>query len=170
MRFPLRLSAALFQSKISGLLGGGSASAPIFRFSPCVTHFTSQARFDENSTELEWHSPSEGAVRARSISAPVDWIGGVEPLLHPETDTCDVGELIEFLDKKDVDGFIVTATGQAAGNSELAETLDGFRAMIRCGRWENLSRLLESSCAETVPVPVRGKLSPGSENACEEGD
>ena len=46
MRFPLRLSAALFESKISGLLGGGSASAPIFRFSPCVTHFTSHARFE----------------------------------------------------------------------------------------------------------------------------
>ena len=255
MRFPLRLSTALFQSKMSGLLGGGSASAPIFRFSPCLIHFTSQARFDENSTELECHSPAEGAVRVRNTSAPVVWIGGVEPLLHPEagsfvnaivamgryvffhtsgynlrqrihefrpesrlfltlefagreeahnravgrpdafqrsieairaaklsgfhigahvtltpeTDTCDVGELIEFLDKKDVDGFIVTATGQTAGNSDLAETLDDVRAMIRCRRWENFSRLLESSCAETVPVPARGKLPAGSENAFEEG-
>src|SRR5438874_6690090 len=84
MRFPLRLSAALFQSKMSSLLRGSSASAPIFRFSPCVTHFTSRAPFDENSTELEWHSPAEGAARVRAISAPVVWIGGVEPLLHPE--------------------------------------------------------------------------------------
>ena len=256
MRFPFRLSAALFESKVSGLFRGGSASDAIFRFSPSVTHLTPGARFEDNSIEFEWHSSVEGAARVRSISAPVVWVSGVEPLLHPEagsfanaiaaedrytfvhtnghnlrqrihefrpvsrlfltlefagceevhdravgrpggfrrsmeairaaklsgfhvaahvtvtpqTDACDIGELIEFLDKKDVDGFVVTAAGRGAGDSSLAEKLSDVRAMIRCGRWEGFSKLLEASCSETVPAPERSKYSAGSENAFEEGD
>lgn len=256
MRFPFRLSAALFQSKVSGLFGGGFASAPIFRFSPCVTHLASHSHFDENSTELEWHSSAEAAARIRTVSAPVVWVGGVEPLLHaeagsfanaivaanrytffhtsgynlrqrihefrpdsrlfltlefagreeahnravgrpdafhrsveavraaklsgfhiaahititPETDACDVGELIEFLDKKDVDGFIVTAAGQGAGNAALAETLADVRAMIRCGRWENFSRLLEASFGDAAKVTAPKKVAASAESVFEEGD
>jgi len=256
MRFPLRLSAGLYKAKVSSLFGGASDASPIFRFNPCVTHLNARQRFDETSAELEWHSPLESAARARAISSPVVWIGGTEPLLHPEigrtanaivdadrfvfvhtsgynlrqrihefrpdsrlfltlefagreeahnrvvgrpdafrrsieairaaklsgfhvaahitvtreTDACDVGELIEFLDKKDVDGFIATAAGQAAGNAALAETLTDVCAMIRCSRWESFSKLLEASYAETLVVPGRGKISAGSENAFEEGD
>jgi Radical SAM superfamily len=256
MRFPFRLNATLLQSKVLGLFGGGSTSAAIFRFSPSVTHPACRERFDESSTGLEWHSPAEGAERVRNISAPVVWIGGMEPLLHPEaggfanaivgadrytfvhtsgyhlrqrinefrpdsrlfltlefagreevhdravgrsgafrrsmeairaaklsgfhiaahvtvtpqTGACDVGELIEFLDKKDVDGFVVTAAGHAAGDSSLAETLADVRAMIRCGRWENFSKLLEASYAEADPASAREKLSAESKNAFEEGD
>ena len=256
MRFPFRLSAALFQSKVSGLFRAGPASAPIFRFSPCAARLTSRASFDENSAELTWHSPAEGAARVRGSSAPVVWVGGVEPLLHaeagsfanaivaedrytffhtsgynlrqriheflpdsrlflvldfagrgeahnravglpdafersleairaaklsgfhiaahitvaPETDPCDAGELIELLDKKDVDGFIVTAAGHAAGDASLAETLEEVRAMIRCSRWEEFSKLLETSYAETSRARVRGQYSAGRGNAFEEGD
>src|SRR5579859_1025178 len=84
MRFPLRLSAGLFKAKLSGFFTGASAASPIFRFNPCVTHMTAYQRFDEASTELEWHSPAECAARVRAVSSPVVWIGGTEPLFHPE--------------------------------------------------------------------------------------
>jgi MoaA/NifB/PqqE/SkfB family radical SAM enzyme len=256
MRFPFRLSAALFRSKVSKVFAGTPAPPPIFHFSPCVTHLSPRSRFDKQSTELEWHSPEECAARVRSIASPVVWLGGTEPLFHPEigsaanaivesdrytfvhtsgynlrqrihefrpdsrlflalefagreeahnravgrpdafsrsmeairaaklsgfliaahvtvapeTDACDVGELIEFLDKKDVDGFVVTSAGHAAGDSSLADTLADVRAMIRCVRWENFSKVLEASYAETAPALARGKYSAGSENAFEEGD
>src|SRR5579859_7738021 len=84
MRFPLRLSAGLFKAKLSGLFAGGSATPPIFRFNPCVTHLNARQRFDATSTELEWHSPAECAARVQAVSSPVVWLGGTEPLFHPE--------------------------------------------------------------------------------------
>ena len=256
MRFPFRLSAGLFKTKVSGILSGTSSAPPVFRFNPSVAHLTVRERFEETSTAPEWHSPEECAARVRAISSPVVWIGGTEPLLHPEigraanaivetdrfvfihtsgynlrnrihefrpdsrlflthefvgreeihnravglpdafqrsiealraaklsgfhiaahitvtpeTDACDVGELIEFLDKKDVDGFIVTAAGQASGNSSLAEALADVRAMIRCGRWENFSRLLETSFADTAKVTAPKKVVASAESVFEEGD
>ena len=89
-----------------------------------------------------------------------------------ETDPCEIGELIEFLDKNDVDGFIVTSRGQtlAPGNGPLAETVEGIRAMIRCGRWENFSRVLEASYAAGAIGDAPQKLSVPGEGAYEEGD
>lgn len=256
MRFPFRLSAGLFKAKVSGIFSGSSSAPPVFRFNPSVAQRSARERFDETSTDLEWHSPEECAARIRAISSPAVWIGGTEPLLHPEIgraanaivetdrfvflhtsgyslrnrihefrpdsrlfltlefagregihnravglpdafqrsieairaaklsgfhiaahitvtpemDACDPGELIEFLDKKDVDGFIVTAAGQAAGNSSLVEVLADVQAMIRCGRWENFSRLLEASFADTAEVTAPKKVAASAENAFEEGD
>jgi MoaA/NifB/PqqE/SkfB family radical SAM enzyme len=87
-----------------------------------------------------------------------------------ETNSCDAGELIEYLDKMDVDGFVVTTTSHAAGDSSLARTLADVRAMIRSGRWETFSKLLEASCAEASPARERNKYSTGARNAFEEGD
>lgn len=258
MRFPFRLSSGLLKAKVSGLFAGASAAPPIFRFNPCGTRPAPRQRFDENSTELEWHSPQECASRARAISSPVVWVGGTEPLLHPEigraanaiietdrfvfvhtagynlrqrihefrpdsrlfltlefagreeahnkaiglpdafrrsmeairaaklsgflvaahitvlpeTDPCDVGELIELLDKKDVDGFIVTSGGQLAHaeNRSLESNLVLSRTLIRSARWESFSSLLEMSYAQDAASLASKKIATTSENAFEEGD
>jgi MoaA/NifB/PqqE/SkfB family radical SAM enzyme len=64
------------------------------------------------------------------------------------TDACDAGELFEYLDRYDVDGFIVSSGGHAltAGDAE-REKLEEVRSLVRCSRWENFSRLLEASYA-----------------------
>jgi len=240
MRFPLRLSAALFKAKVSGIFGGSSASRTILHL-----------------------APNEGALAAAAnAAAPVVWLSGADVLLHPEigritstlvegdrhvflysdgyhlrqrihafrpdsrlfltlelagreethnramrrpeafrrsmegiraaklsgflvaahftvtaeTDPCEIGELIESLDKSDVDGFIVTSLGQALppGSAPLAENVEDVRKMIRCGRWESFSRLLEASYAATAVVRApdrapQGVSAPG-EGAYEEGD
>jgi MoaA/NifB/PqqE/SkfB family radical SAM enzyme len=257
MRFPLRLRAALLNSRVSFLWSGVSAPRPIFVFSPCVRHVSPCARFDEKSTELEWHSPAECVSRAQTIGSPAVWLSGAEPLLHPEigsvansvvesgrhvflhtsgyglrqrihefrpdsrlfltldflgreevhnramgrsdafqrsleairaaklsgflisahlsvtaqTNLCDIGELIEFLDSRDVDGFIVSSGGHAIGDeaSALTETLEDARAMIRSSPWENFSRLLDKAYEQLATTAQPAKLS-GAENAFEEGD
>lgn len=258
MRFPFRLSAGLFKSRISNLFSGESATPPIFRLNPCVTRVNSRSRLDESSTELEWHSPAECGARVRPISSPVVWLGGTEPLLHPEigaaaeaivqtnrfafvhtsgynlrqrihefrpdsrlfltlelagreethnkavgrpdafrrsmeaihaaklsgflvaahvtvgqeTDSCDVGELIEFLDEQDVDGFIVTGGGQLAIDKDptLLKAVEETRELIRCARWENFSSLLDASHVEPASQAAPQKLASTGENAFEEGD
>jgi MoaA/NifB/PqqE/SkfB family radical SAM enzyme len=89
-----------------------------------------------------------------------------------EADSCGIGELIEFLDKSDVDGFVVTSRGRALapGNASLSETLEDVRAMIRCGRWENFSRILEASYAATAANRAPQEISTPGEGAYEEGD
>jgi len=257
MRFPFRLGAGLFKAELSGLFVGAPSAPPILRFNPCNTHLAG-LRSDEASTELEWHSPAECVACIRAISSPVVWVGGTEPLLHPEigavadaivgtgrfafvhtggynlrqsihefrpdsrlfltlefagreeahnkaaarpdafhrsieairaaklsgflvaahvtvnreTDTCEIGELIEFLDKKDVDGFIVTSGGQlvADKDSSLREVVEDSREMIRCGRWERFSKLLDASYADFSAETARQKLASAGESAFEEGD
>jgi hypothetical protein len=64
-----------------------------------------------------------------------------------KTEPCETGELFEFLDRYDVDGFIVSSggLGQATSLSAYTEKLEELRGFVRCSRWENFSRLLESS-------------------------
>jgi MoaA/NifB/PqqE/SkfB family radical SAM enzyme len=233
MRFPLRLSAALFKAKVSSLFARSSTSRAIVHLTP-----------GENTVAL-----------ATSASAPVVWLGGADALLHPEsgritselveldrhvflysdgdklrqrihafrpnsrlfltlefagreethdgvmgrpdafnrslegiraaklsgflvaahftvtleTDPCEIGELIEFLDKHDVDGFIATSRGQALApdNASLAQTVEDVRAMIRCGRWEDFSCILEAAYAD---ARTPQKMSAAGEGAYEEGD
>jgi len=87
------------------------------------------------------------------------------------TDVCGTGELFEFLDRYDMDGYIVSSGGRAADTQsagELQEKLEEIRALVRCSRWEQFSELLESSYLapreKKVAVPVTG----GDSNACEE--
>jgi MoaA/NifB/PqqE/SkfB family radical SAM enzyme len=78
--------------------------------------------------------------------------------LHP----CDAGELFEYLDRYDLDGFVVSSGGLgfAAGAAAAQEKLEQVRALVRCSRWENFSRLLEASYAvrgaknEAAAIPV----------------
>lgn len=228
MRFPLRLTAALYKAKARRLLSGGVSSNHIAHIAPGE------------------------ALPVVQTTAPIVWIGGAEPLLYSEigrvvtehveakrfvflhtngynlrqrihalrpgphlfltvefagrevahdraggrsdsfvrimegiraaklsgflvaahltvteqTDCCDLGELIEFLDKNDVDGFIATSRGQTsrAGAESLADTLDDVRTMIRSSQWEKFSRILEESFSNGRTVGA------GSENAYEEGD
>jgi MoaA/NifB/PqqE/SkfB family radical SAM enzyme len=89
----------------------------------------------------------------------------------PESDPCEIGELIEVLDSKDVDGFIASTGGRRSGvlDASLGGKLADVRAMIRCSRWEGFSRLLEASYAGTAPARAAGRVTP-SESAYEEGD
>ena len=64
-----------------------------------------------------------------------------------KTEPCETGELFEFLDRYDVDGFIVSSggCGQAAFTATYQEKLEELRGLVRSSRWENFSKLLESS-------------------------
>jgi len=236
MRFPLRLSADLFKTRVSSLFKRNVASPAILRVAP-----------DENAL-----------VRASQSASPVIWLGGTDPLLFPEvgrianslvemkrhvflntdgcllrqrihefrpdsrlfltveflgteeahnraagradafrralegihavklsgflvaahftvtneTDPCQIGELIESLDNKEVDGFIVSTGGRFSEVqiAALSETLEDTRAMIRCGRWENFSRLLEASYVHSARAREEECLSASGESVYEEGD
>lgn len=90
-------------------------------------------------------------------------------------DPCDAGELFEYLDRYDVDGFIVSSGGLgfAAGAAAAQEKLEEVRALVRCSRWEKFSRLLEASYAlrgvksdgAAIPVP---SVAEGKAGAFEE--
>jgi MoaA/NifB/PqqE/SkfB family radical SAM enzyme len=91
--------------------------------------------------------------------------------VNSRTDVCETGELFEFLDRYDVDGYIVSSGGRATdvnSGGEWQEKLGEIRALVRCSRWERFSELLESSYLaqreKKLAVPVTG----GDSNACEE--
>jgi hypothetical protein len=91
--------------------------------------------------------------------------------VNSQTDVCETGELFEYLDNYDVDGFVVSSGGgpvEPAYDNELREKLEEIRALVRCSRWEYFSSLLEASYA----APRAGKAAvaaAGSDpNACEE--
>jgi MoaA/NifB/PqqE/SkfB family radical SAM enzyme len=256
MKFPLRLSLDLLSSRITRALAGGRDASTIF-------HLSASAFSDTNQKEIEAESDPNAAVMeipasvVAQTAAPIFWLGGDEPLLHPvigriaaalnnagrnvflhtdglrlrqrihefrpdrrlfltvelagreelhdrtagqpgaftrvmegvraaklsgfhvcahvtvnlQTDVCETGELFEYLDNYDVDGFIVSSGGglvEAASRNELQEKLREIRALVRCSRWEYFSSLLEDSYATLragkAPVPA-----PQSESAaCEE--
>lgn len=253
MRFPLRLRADLLRYRLFHSFSE-SAAAPVFRFSPLVTHFSKRDRVDDSATGLEWHSPEDCVRLAKDLSTRIFWIGGTEPLLHPEiggvtrslaqsgrhvflhtgaldlrkrihefqpdsrlffavefagpeavhdtragrpgtfrrtmesirtaklsgflvcahvtvglqTDPCDIGELFEYLDERDVDGFIVSS-GEASASSPVTGKLAEIRALIRHAGWEHFSRLLESSYAQPIAAPAPRELPASRARAFEEG-
>ena len=90
--------------------------------------------------------------------------------VNSQTDVCETGELFEFLDRYDVDGYIVSSGGRSETSSlsDVREKMDEILALVRCSRWEKFSTMLESSYLEPrekkIAVPVAG----GDSNACEE--
>jgi molybdenum cofactor biosynthesis enzyme MoaA len=64
-----------------------------------------------------------------------------------KTEVCETGELFEFLDRYDVDGFIVSSGGRRspANGRAAQEKLEEIHSLARCSRWENFSRHLEAS-------------------------
>jgi hypothetical protein len=89
----------------------------------------------------------------------------VHVTVNGNTDVCDTGLLFEYLDRYDVDGFVVSSGGRMPADADLlAQTLADIRQLVRCSRWENFSRLLEVSYAtraekdavSVTPVPDGG--------------
>src|SRR5258708_3496672 len=125
------------------------------------THNRTMGRTDAFRRSLE-------GIRAAKLSG---FLVAAHFTVTAETDACEIGELIELLDKHDVDGFMVTSRGHAlaASNASLAETVDDVRAMIRCGRWENFSRILDASYAAAACARAPQKVSATGAGAYEEG-
>jgi MoaA/NifB/PqqE/SkfB family radical SAM enzyme len=92
-----------------------------------------------------------------------------------QTEPCETGELFEFLDRYDVDGYLVSSGGRssATASSVLREKLDELRGLVRCSRWEGLSKLLETSYADRAadgiaPVPASALPAEPDARAVEE--
>ena len=86
-----------------------------------------------------------------------------------QTDVCETGELFEYLDNYDVDGFIVSSGGELiepASRKQLQEKLQEIRALVRCSRWEYFSSLLEDSY--TTPRAGKAPVPQSDSGACEE--
>jgi len=88
MRFPLRLTADLALGLATRTLRGAPRHRLILQLSP-VAGTTSPTRSREDSSpssvsELQLLSSDVCLDAVRRSSAPVVWIGGAEPLLHPE--------------------------------------------------------------------------------------
>jgi MoaA/NifB/PqqE/SkfB family radical SAM enzyme len=126
------------------------------------THNRVMGRHDAFRRSLE-------GIRAAKLSG---FLVAAHFTVAPQTDACEIGELIECLDSKDVDGFVVSSGSQVptGQNAALSEILDEARAMIRCNRWENFSRLLEESYTGAVSRRTPEKISAPGEGAYEEGD
>jgi len=82
MRFPLRLTADLAMARLAQNSRGNAASssvlllAPMEPAGPSDHHSSTHPAAPRAGTEL--------LARVRSATAPVVWIDGAEPLLHPE--------------------------------------------------------------------------------------
>src|SRR5258708_40268260 len=82
MKFPLRLSLDLLSSRITRALAGGRDASTIF-------HLSASAFSDTNQKEIEAESDPNAAVMeipasvVAQTAAPIFWLGGGEPLLHP---------------------------------------------------------------------------------------
>jgi len=66
----------------------------------------------------------------------------------PDTDSCETGELFEYLDNYGVDGYIVSSGGHCmdpGSHGKFQEQLEEIRSLVRCSRWEHFSSLLEAS-------------------------
>jgi MoaA/NifB/PqqE/SkfB family radical SAM enzyme len=69
--------------------------------------------------------------------------------VNEKSEVSGTGDLFELLDRYDVDGYVVSSGGRTplAYDSAAQERLEEIRALVRCGRWESFSRLLEASYA-----------------------
>jgi len=76
---------------------------------------------------------------------------------RPETGVCETGMLFEFLDRYDVDGYLVTAGRPVSQQGAVSEQeRKDLRALIRDGRWERFAALLDASyAAAPKPTAVR---------------
>ena len=82
LRFPLRLTADLVRVSIARKLHGASGPAAILPIRPLEP--ANPFALDSVGISTDKNSGTELLARVRSSAAPVVWIGGPEPLLHPE--------------------------------------------------------------------------------------
>ena len=85
------------------------------------------------------------------------------------TEPCEMGELFDSLDRHDVDGFIVSSGGQPGNEPAGSDRLEEIRALVRCSRWENFSRMLEDSYSNRKAETKRVRIASQGAGACEEG-
>jgi hypothetical protein len=91
--------------------------------------------------------------------------------VNSNTDVCETGELFEYLDNYDVDGYIVSSGGRGTEPSSRAnfrEQLEEIRALVRCSHWEYFSSLLEASYVALGEKKAAIPLSGNEPGACEE--
>jgi MoaA/NifB/PqqE/SkfB family radical SAM enzyme len=89
----------------------------------------------------------------------------------PQTQVCETGELFEFLDRYDVDGFVVSSGGRATetpSHVQSQEKLEEIRSLVRCSRWERFSALLEASYAAHREKTSTVAMLESGAGACEE--
>lgn len=88
MRFPLRLAAILYSQKFTR----GVTATPILWFSPLVNDFGRILRQEQVTPDMEWQTPEASVAAANRANARIVWVGGSEPLLHP-----DIGKVVAAL-------------------------------------------------------------------------
>lgn len=128
-----------------------------------------EAEHDRSAGEQGRFQSIMEAIRAAKLSG---FLVCAHVSVNPRTDPCEIGELFEYLDSRDVDGFIVSSGGVARSSAEAAavhRTLHEVLCLARSRRWEGFSRLLEASYAThaTAPSPSAELRGPEA-NACEE--
>src|SRR5216683_2308555 len=102
MKFPLRLSLDLLSSRITRALAGGRDTSTIF-------HLSASAFSATNQKEIEAESDPNAAVMeipasvVAQTAAPIFWLGGDEPLLHPV-----IGRIAAALNKAGRNVFLHT--------------------------------------------------------------
>jgi MoaA/NifB/PqqE/SkfB family radical SAM enzyme len=84
------------------------------------------------------------------------------------TDAREMGELFDSLDRLDVDGFIVSSGGQLGSEPPTSDRLEEIRALVRCTRWEDFSRMLEDSYLNGTAARERVRVASQEAGACEE--
>jgi MoaA/NifB/PqqE/SkfB family radical SAM enzyme len=82
MRFPLRLTADLIMAQLAKKLRGPAAVSPVLYMDP-MEHARPSGH-DAGKSPAKTNAGTDLLACVRSTAAPVVWIGGEEPLLHPE--------------------------------------------------------------------------------------
>jgi len=82
LRFPLRLTADLAKVRIARIGPGDSAAPAVLLVSPVEQAHSSS--FESSKFPAEAKAGTELLSFVRDSAAPVIWIGGPDPLLHPE--------------------------------------------------------------------------------------
>ena len=82
MRFPLRLTADLIKARIAQRFQGARGSAPILLIRPLEQ--ANPSTLDSTVFSAGQKTGTELLAGVRASGAPVVWIGGAEPLQHPE--------------------------------------------------------------------------------------
>ena len=88
MRFPLRLTAALYLERFRRRTG----TTPILCFSPLVNDFGCILHPEQVTPDSEWHTPEACVAAADRAKARIVWLGDTEPLLHP-----NIGKVVAAL-------------------------------------------------------------------------
>jgi MoaA/NifB/PqqE/SkfB family radical SAM enzyme len=124
MRFPLRLTADLTLGLAAGTLRGAARHRLILHLSP-VARSASPARSHDDSSPssvsgFQLLSSDDCLDAVRRSSAPVVWVGGLEPLLHPE-----IGRLARRIVDTNRHVFVQT------GGASLRRRIHEFRPVSR---------------------------------------